>query len=137
MSGMPFQRTGEREHPGAARILCSVGLSNAVVSISAAVFTLADWHNAARPYVVLVALLVGTGWAIVGWIDVACEFSYLASVTLATGLGVAILLSICLVVLRWWHPAVSVGALLCVSTASNVCLAGRSVRGSRGARYHR
>jgi hypothetical protein len=79
-------------------------------------------HSPARPAVTLVALVVGCGWAITGWLGLK-EFSYAATVTLATGIALWMLVSLVSVEVHWWHPNTTVAVALVVAGLSNAVLA--------------
>jgi hypothetical protein len=98
----------------------------ALVCAAAAVVVLADVHSAARPALVLVALVVGTGWAATCWIDLE-EVAFAATVALGTGLAALFLYGLFFVEIGWWHPVGSAGVLLVVTAAVCVMAIARDV----------
>lgn len=108
---------------GVVRLL--VAAACAVVSLAGAVIVLGGVSSPARPAIVLVGLVLGTGWSVVGWIRLPREVAYVASLTLAVGVAVPIILSILLVESGWWHPVGSSGALLATAAGVNAALIAR------------
>lgn len=94
--------------------LCAVG----------AALVLADLASPARPAVVLVGLVLGSGWAVVGWIPLPDEVAYSGGLALAAGVAVPIAVSVVLVEGHWWHPVGASGAVLAVAAGLNLALVG-------------
>ncbi len=86
---------------------------------AAACVVLTDIHTPVRPILILVALVIGCGWAICGWLNLP-DFGYSAALTIATGISLWIAISMGAVELKWWHPAVTVGVGLILATLSNI-----------------
>lgn len=123
---------GER----AVRLLVAVA-ATAVCAAGAAI-VLAGVHTPARPYVVLVGLVLGTGWAVVGWLTLPQEAAYAGALVLGVGVSVPIAVSILLILSHWWHPVGASGALLAVAAGVNGVLIARSaLRRTAPAHRHR
>lgn len=111
-----------------------ISAAGALVCALGASLVFANAHSPLRPWVVLVGLVLGSGWAVVGWLDLALEAAFVGALTLGAGVAVPIALSIILVVGGWWHPIGASGALLVAAAAVNLLLGLRSavrVRQSR------
>ena len=98
------------------------------------VLILARLGSPARPVLVLAGLVIGSGWALVGWIDLRDDFSYVAAITLAVGVAAPIAISVVLVESNWWHPVGDSAAILAGAAALNL---GQLLRDGRKARLHR
>jgi hypothetical protein len=92
----------------------------ALLCAAASVVVLVDADSPVRPALVLVALVVGTGWAATCWIDLD-DVAFAATVALGTGLAGLFLYGLFFVEIGWWHPVGSAGVLLAVAAA--VCVA--------------
>ncbi len=102
------------------KVRIAVDATVALLCVAASVVVLADVHSPARPALVLVALVVGTGWAATCWIDLE-DAAFAATVALATGLACLFLYGLFFVEIGWWHPVGSAGVLLAVTAA--ICAA--------------
>ena len=63
------------------------------------------------PFIILTGAVLGTGWALAGWLDTR-DAAYGASIAIAAGIALIILISIVSLEVAWWHPAVTVGVTL-------------------------
>lgn len=108
----------------------------AAICAAGAVLVLAGVTSAARPAVVLAGLVLGTGWAITGWLRLPTEPAYIGSVTLGTGVAVPIALAIILVLSKYWHPVGASGALLAVAAVVNAALVLRYAVGTKRPQLH-
>jgi len=114
---------GGRRRPGSERaVRLLIAAAAAAVSAAGAALVLAGVTSPARPYVVLVGLVLGSGWAVVGWLNLRPDAAYIGSLTLAVGVSVPIAVSILLVLSSWWHPVGVSGALLGVTAGVNLLL---------------
>lgn len=111
----------------AARLL--VAAVAGAISAAGAAMILANVSTPSRPYVVLIGLVLGSGWAVVGWLDLRPEPAYVGSITLAVGMAIPIAVSILLILSSWWHPVGVSGALLAVAAGVNLLLVVRHAVG--------
>jgi hypothetical protein len=77
-----------------------------------------DVHSGLRPVVILVGLVIGTGWAATSWIEIT-DAAFAAGVALATGVSITFLYGLFFIEIGWWHPVDSVIALLAVAAVVN------------------
>lgn len=89
---------------------------------------LADLSSPARPYVILVAAVLGTGWALSGWITLPADAAYIGAVTLGIGFATPLGLGVVLAEAGWWHPLGDMAALLGVAGLLNLALFVRDAR---------
>ncbi len=76
-------------------------------------------HSHFRSPVVIVALVVGTGWAATAWFDIT-DAAYAATITLAMGLSIVFFFALFFVEIHWWHPVGSIGLLLAVAAVPSL-----------------
>ena len=100
-----------------ACVLCSTG----------ALVTLAHLHDIVTPFVILAGAVLGCGWAVTGWLD-GKDAAYAASLAIAAGIALVILVSLVSIELAWWHPTSVVGVMLALAAVSNVGIAYRDAR---------
>jgi hypothetical protein len=110
------------------RIRLLTDLVAAAVCVTAAALVLAGLRSPARPYAVLAALILGTGWSITGWIKLPEEAAYVVTVLLGVGVAVPISVGVLFVESGWWHPVGDAAALLCGAAALNLLLCMRDFR---------
>jgi xanthosine utilization system XapX-like protein len=79
---------------------------------------LLDIRSPVRPYVVLLGLVLGVGWAATSWLRVS-ELAYAGTLALAAGVSIPILVSVFFVEVHWWHPVGIAGVLLAGASAVN------------------
>jgi hypothetical protein len=134
MSRATDDRAAERGRPAATAyaigertVRLLVAVAAMAVCAAGAVIVLAGVHSPARPYVVLVGLVLGTGWAVVGWLSLPSEAAYAGALVLGVGVSVPIAVSILLVLSHWWHPVGVSGALLAVAAGVNGALIVRTI----------
>ena len=114
------------------RLLVDVVL--AVVCATWAYLSATGQYLPAKPIIVLFALIVGCGWAVVGWIDTT-EAAFAGTLVAATGVVVTMLVSLAAVGAKWWHPEATVSVLLAAAFLGNSLHVARDmVRRSRCAR---
>ena len=131
-----LMHTRSQSSPQTPRETVQISLSsvNSLLSLLGLLVTIGAWDTFLRPYLVIIPLVAATGWGLVGWLSLAEDFSYIASLSMATGVAVDILLSICLVASGWWHPVAAVSVLLAIDMLSNMALTLRSLRSLRRVR---
>jgi len=83
------------------------------------VVVLANFHTPVRSVLVLVALVIGCGWAVCGWMDLP-EFAYAIALTIAAGISLSMAVSMVAVELKWWHPNATVGVVLLLAAILNI-----------------
>lgn len=104
-----------------------VDLAVVIVGEIALVLIAVQSTSVLRPTMTLLAISMGCGWAIVGWIRLH-DWAYLATLTLAAGVSLMMLVGLCEVEVGVWHPVETVVVVLAVAGASNVCLLLHDVR---------
>jgi hypothetical protein len=114
----------------ASRLRLLTDLVATFVCGTAAVLILADLRSPARPYLVLFGLVIGSGWAVAGWIKLPSDAAYIGSVLLGAGLAVPLGVSVLLIEGGWWHPIGDAAVMLCVAGVLNLM---QSVRDARTA----
>jgi hypothetical protein len=67
-------------------IRLAVDVVTAAACLAGCVIVFNDVHTPMRPVLVLAALVLGSGWAICGWMDLH-EFAYAGAITVAAGIG--------------------------------------------------
>jgi uncharacterized membrane protein AbrB (regulator of aidB expression) len=121
-----------------ARLLTDV--IAAVVCTAGAAVILADVTSPLRAGIILIGLVLGTGWSLVGWIPLPRDAAYVGAVLLGVGFAVPIVVSVVMVEAGWWHPIGTVVVLLCAAAVLCAALtvrdlrAGRHPRAGRGSR---
>ena len=103
----------------------------AIASMFAGAIVAANIHWTLRPYIVLVCMIVGPGWAIGGLVDVGDRMIG-AVIGCALGLSVDILVALAIAELGGWHPEAAAVVILEVSAAILLVRAARVRR--RGVR---
>jgi hypothetical protein len=112
----------------ATRIRVLVDLvSVALCGVSVALI-LANLSSPARPFAVLLATVVGTGWALSGWINLPDDAAYVGTMTIGLGFAVPIALGVLLVEAGYWHPQGEMAVLLGGAGVLNVLLLIRDAR---------
>lgn len=96
------------------------------VCAAGSALALLDVRTPARPYVVLIALVLGIGWATTGWLRVS-EPAYAGTLVLAAGVSIPILVGVFFVEIHWWHPVAVAGVLLAAAAAGNVAALARDL----------
>ena len=99
------------------RLLVDVVL--ALVCATGAYLSATGQYVPAKPILVLVALIAGCGWAIVGWIDTT-EAAFAGTLVAAMGVVVVIFVSLVAVAAKWWHPEATVSVLLAAACLGNL-----------------
>ena len=105
----------------------AVSLATFLCCATGAVFALANVRGVAIPFVLLTGAVLGCGWAATGWMD-ARDAAYAASLAIAAGIALLILVSIVSLEAAWWHPAVTVGVMLALAAVGNAAIACRDAR---------
>jgi len=98
----------------------------AIMCATGAYCLAADQGIPARSAIVLIALIAGCGWAMTGWIDTA-SIAFAGTLVVAVGVTTSMLISMAAVAARWWHPVVTVSALLAAAALANLLQAGRDI----------
>ena len=79
-----------------------------------------DLGSPARPAAVLIGVVIGSGWALAGWIKLPADTAYVATITLAIGCAVPLAIGVLLVESDWWHPIGDVAVILGVAAFVNL-----------------
>jgi hypothetical protein len=102
----------------------SISFALAALCALGSALVLSGSHSALRSYVVVVALVVGTGWAATVWIDIT-DAAYAATITLAVGLSFMFFFALFFVEIHWWHPVGSIGLLLAITAVPSLAAGAR------------
>lgn len=105
-------------------IKMAVSLVMAALCALGAALVLSGSHSPLRPYVVVVALVLGTGWAATAWFDIA-DAAFAMTITLAVGLSVLFFFGLFFLEIHWWHPVGSIGLLLAVAAVPSLLAGAR------------
>jgi hypothetical protein len=89
---------------------------------------LANLSSPVRPYAVLIAAVLGTGWAIAGWIKLPDDAAYVATVTLGIGFAVPLGFGVILIESGSWHPVGDMAVLLACAGLLNLLQLVRDTR---------
>ncbi|HLM95252.1 MAG TPA: hypothetical protein VK283_03005 [Acidimicrobiales bacterium] len=95
-----------------------IDVSAAIACLAGSVVAFADIRGPIAPFVVLAGAVLGCGWAMTGWLDTR-DAAYAASLTVAAGIALIIVISMIAVELGWWHPVIVVGVLSVGAALSN------------------
>ena len=109
---------------GQRTIKMGVSFTMAVLCALGASLVLSGSHSFIRPYVVVVALVVGTGWAATAWFDIT-DAAYAATITLAVGLSIVFFFALFFLEIHWWHPVGSIGLLLAFAAVPSLAAGAR------------
>ena len=100
-----------------ALILCAAG----------SVFALSHARGPVAAFVILGGSVLGCGWAITGWIDTR-DAAYAASLAIAAGVALVMVVSLVSIELAWWHPVTVVGVVSAVAALGNCALSYRDTQ---------
>lgn len=103
------QRTIKMAVSFALTALCALGAG----------LVLSGSQSPIRPYVVALALVVGTGWAATAWFDIA-DVAYAGTITLAVGVSIVFFFALFFLEIHWWHPVGSIGCLLAIAAVPSL-----------------
>jgi hypothetical protein len=101
-----------------------IDVSAAILCMAASVVAFADIRGPIGPFIVLAGAVLGCGWAMTGWLDTR-DVAYAASLAVAAGISLIIVISMMAVQLTWWHPVVVVGILSVGAALGNAGLSYR------------
>jgi hypothetical protein len=104
-----------------ALILCAAG----------SVFALSHTHGPVAAFIILAGSVLGCGWAITGWIDTR-DAAYAASLAMAAGLALVMVVSLVSIELAWWHPVIVVGVMSAIAALGNGGLSYRDIQREGG-----
>lgn len=96
----------------ASHVRVGIDLAATFVCALSVILIMADLTSPARPYAVLIAAVLGTGWALAGWLKLPDEAAYVGTVTLGIGFAVPIGLGVLLIESGYWHPLGDMAALI-------------------------
>jgi hypothetical protein len=77
--------------------------------------------------VVLIAVVLGIGWAAAGWVRTR-DIAYAGTLVLAAGVAIPMLVSLFFVEVHWWHPVGTAGVLLLAAALVNALYLVRRAR---------
>ena len=107
----------------------STTLGSSLICLLALALVLLGSRLPLRPVVVLVAIVLGTGSALVGGEDLLTARGFSLAVTV--GLSVVILISLAATYVPWWHPLFLSELILGADVVLNLLRFGRSTWGHR------
>jgi hypothetical protein len=112
----------------AARLRLLVDIVLTFLCGLAVVLILANLSSPARPFAVLIAAVLGSGWALSGWIRLPNDAAYVGTVALGIGFAVPLGLGVLLVESGSWHPLGDMAALIGTAGLVNLALLVRDAR---------